>query len=494
MPENTPPSRDTPIGSETPAAIVWPLTSDVFDTNGGNAFTGPGTAYITPDGFAANGNDARLQVAAPAWAAPARGNLHMFLRARHPGPAAHWRELVASVIAPGNDPPKIELAMVDDPTHVPSTALGLWVLRCSSGTMTPTIANGGVKPLCRAEWRFEFRWPEMQPGSTTIPLPQALCFLDANTLLLAGYASSSYSVLHRVDLTTGEFTGRAKSTTYQHINGLHVDPDGGVWCVCRVGGFDKRKRLDLTASFASGEITESGDWNTGDVPTSSISFATVGGVEYALLSQYATAGSPKCYVFLRSQMSGTVNQSDRVKRFNIGLRVQDLVQRASDGLLYLSRNGSSGGVQAYDLAAILAGPDDSTPAPVFVHSAATAWAEGIDFHPTTDRLWMCTEGYGTSTADLWSHCAVWSSALAGAEWNSFLIDWYRGEMNVSLNGRLQHRFTYNNAALADAYQVAIGGAPFAPPVGGYMSTGNVRNFALSSVPFTLAELAALESP
>src|SRR5690606_1604704 len=130
-------------------------------------------------------------------------------------------------------------------------------------------------------------------------------------------------------------------------------------------------------------------WNTGDVPTSSLAFATVGGVEYVLLSQYATSGTPRCYVFLRSQMVGPVNKADCVRFFRIGILVQDLVQRASDGLLYLSRNGQ---INSYDLAAILAGPDDVAPPAVATYSPATKMVEGIDFDPVTDRCWLSTEG------------------------------------------------------------------------------------------------------
>lgn len=492
MPEYTPPTRDYPLGSTVPAAITWPLTADNLDTDGLNPLvTLPvNPAPFGPNGLIGNGvngaGNAKAVAALPAWAASSTADLSLFAIGKASGPSQIWRELVVSVCQDiGNDKCKLELAVVDDAV----TTLGDWVLRCSNGVTTSL-----QKILCRVGWRFEFRTPEMV---SSVPRPQALCWLDSSTLLLCSdIAGTSKCVLYRIDAATGEYTGRASSTTYRHPNGLHVDPDGGVWCVCSVGGFDKRKRIDLTASFSSGAITESGDWNTGDVPTSSIAFATLGGVEYVLLSQYATSGTPRCYVFLRSQMAGTVNQTDRVISFRVGFGVQDLVQRASDGLVYASRSAGSGGlVQAYDLAAIIAaGVDDVTPTPVSVYPAATAWPEGLDFHPVTDRLWMCTEGLGTA-GDSWSHSSVWSTAMTGSEENSFLVDYTRGEIQVRLNGRLQWQFDHSFASLPAPTHITIGAAVgAAPPLAAFMSAGVfVRNVAISSVPFTPTQLVALES-
>src|SRR5690606_20704671 len=99
----------------------------------------------------------------------------------------------------------------------------------------------------RCNWRFEFRTPE----AIATPLVQSLCWLDEDTLLFA-VDTGSTNILYRVDAATGEYTGRASSTTYDHINSMHVAPDGTVWCQCVVGGFDQRKQLDLVASFSSG--------------------------------------------------------------------------------------------------------------------------------------------------------------------------------------------------------------------------------------------------
>lgn len=486
MPESTPPVRDVLLGSELPESLTYPLTADVLDADGGNALTGITTppGAVSAAGFAGNGYNARAAGTLPAWAAVANAKIsfHAIARAVSPPAVSAWREVVASVTTTTGDTPKFELCVADDQaghTH------GVFALRAYSGSVQR-------KDLNRTGWRFEFRSPE--PVALGTPAPQALCWLDADTLLMVATRGST-SVLYRWDVPSQQYTGRASSTTLTHINSLHVVPSGGeVWLCTTTAAGDKRKRLDLSASFSTGSITTDADWTTGDVPTSSLSFATVGGVEYALLTAFDMTGTSYCYVFLRSQMSGTVNQVDRVIRFVIGLRVQDLVQRASDGLLYVSRALSPGKVDAYDLGAILAGADGATPAPVSSYPSPTILSEGLDFHPTTDRLWCCTEGI-LSASDQWSHCAVWSSALgAVGEDNSYLVDYVGGEVQVRLNGRLMHQFTHTPSASAAPAKLAVCAAPSSTAgQSGFLQTGGyVRSVAISSLPFTSDEFAALQ--
>ena len=470
----TPPVRDQILVSIVPADVTYPLTVDENDVDGLNPLTRLGsTTPITAQGFLANGFDTKLTADLPSWAASATAPLSFHVIAKVPGPAVDWREVVANVSTASVDTPKLELATLIHSTRT------IFALRGYNGTSVVTTR------LNRPGWKFEFRYPERINGNNV--LPQALCFLDANTLLLTGYAGST-SVLYRVDVNTGEYTGRAISTVHQHLNSIHRSQDGSVWMTSVVGGFDKRGEVDLATSFSTGTITVGTSWNTGDVPVSSLAFATVGGVEYVLASQYQGAG--KIYVFLKSQMSGAVNQVDRVIRFYIGNGAQDLVQRASDGLLYVSRSDSYDRVEAYDLAAILAaGLDDASPTPVSSYVQATELSEGVDFHPTTDRLWTNSEGL-TSTSER-SHLAVWSSAMTGMEENSYLLDYLGGQMEIRLNGRLMHDGLSYTPGSAPA-KIAIGAAPPATAgQTGFLTAGTVRGVAIKSVPFTQSELDAL---
>lgn len=485
MSEATPPVRDDLLPPQTTDQTTWPLTSDALDTDGGNALTGITTppGVITPAGFAGNGYNARASGTLPAWAAVAAAKMsfHTIARAIAPPAVIAWREVGASVTTTTNDTPKFELAVCDDQA---GHSVGVFALRAYNGAIVR-------KDLNRVGWRFEFRSPE--PVALGTPAPQALCWLDADTLLMVATRGST-SVLYRWDVPSQQYTGRASSTTLTHINSLHLAPSGGeVWLCTTTAAGDKRKRLDLATSFSTGAITTDSDWNTGDVPTSSLSFATVGSVEYALLTAFDMSGTSYCYVFLRSQMAGTVTQVDRVKRFVIGLRVQDLVQRVSDGLIYVSRALSPGKIDAYDLAAILVGADGATPAPVSTYPSPTILSEGLDFHPTTDRLWCCSEGI-LSAADLWSHCAVWSSALgAVGEDTSYLIDYIGGEVQVRLNGRLMHQFSHT-PTVAPAKLAVCAAATSTAGQSGFLQTGGyVRSVAISSQPFTPTEFAALQT-
>lgn len=482
MSESTPPVRDYPLGSEPPQQIVWPLVSDALDTDGGNLLTGITTppGVMSSSGFAGNGSSARCSGDLPTWAQAANGKIsfHVIARAVTKPAVVAWREVAVSITTASGDTPKLELCVMDDDydTH------GCFSLRAYNGSIQKKFLN-------RVGWKFEFRSPENILGGT--PSPQALCWLNSTTLLLCSTRGST-SVLYRWDTTTNEYTGRASSTVLTHINSMHVDPDGYVWVCTTTAAGDKRKRLDLTTTFNTGTITGDMDWNTGDVPTSSLSFATIGGTEYALLTQFATTGTPYCYVFLRSQMAGTVNQIDRVKKFATGLRIQDLAQRPSDGKLYMTRASAPGTIEAYDLSSILVGVDGATPTPTATYPSPTVMTEGIEFHPTDGRLWSCTEGY-VSAGDIWSYCSFWSTAMTGTEDNSYLFDYLGGEVQIRLNGRLMWQFSHTCTAIPT--KVSVCAAPVAT-VGqsGFLQTGGyVRSVAVSSVPFTPTELSDLNT-
>lgn len=477
MPANTPPDRDHLRVSPVPASVIWPLTSDLLDTDGGNALSGPPTnptPAVGSSGFVCNGTDTRLSAALPEWAQDAREYLSLHVVVKPPAALdsenANWREVACGVTTTTGDTPKLELAMLKDSTY----NLPVMALRTYNGSSVQ------VYKLNRIGWRFHFRIPELINSNTAL---QSLCFLDATTMLIAVKIPN---VIYRVDLTTGEYTGRAESTTYNTINSIHAAPDGTVWCQCQVGGVDQRKQIDLDASFSTGEITESGSWNTGDVPTSSIAFATVGGTEYVLLSQYLTSGTPRCYIFLRSQMSGPVNQVNRAKRFKEPLGAQDLAFNPVDGRIYFSCWGSAS-IIGYDLATILAGPDDATPTGATTFVAPCSIPQGIDFSPVDGRAYVAAE-YNISNQD---RGAVWSSALSGTEENSYLFDYVGGAIEARLNGRLLQSFGQNPGVTPQ--KITVGASPTAVSgqTGFLSSGGTVRSLAIKNVPFTEEELQEL---
>lgn len=490
MSEATPPARDQYRTQPDAALRIYPLTYDELDQNNANALTRLGGGpHITPEGFRANGYDSRYALALSS-AAGAPASLRATVRLE--GQPSSSRDFIVGLVPTSLDQPKLELSAVADAAL---SSLAQLVLRYYAGGSVQT------QRLNRPGWRFEFRFPELVNGG--LPSPQGLAFLDEDTLLLACHQADAVTVLYRVDLTTGEYSGRAKSTEFIHLNSMHLRANGEVWANAYVASLGQNRmiRLDLATSFATGALTVDATWElTGLTP--SICFVELDGTEYVLCQEYGTSGTAWLYVFLASQMGGAVGASDRFKRFDLGLRVQDVAIREADGLLYASRNSEQGSafsygwVQSYDIAsAIASSADGATLSPVALCPHATKLGEGLGFRPSDGRLWSSTEGHLT-VGDSWGHCAVWSSQIPQVpEENTYLFDSHAsGLLEVRINGRLMHSLTGVVPATA-ATRLSIGGPPSASAglTAGFMPAGTVRGVAQKDGLFTLAELAALDA-
>jgi hypothetical protein len=489
MTNATPPDRDRYRTSVPTTLHVYPLTYDELDQDDSNPLTRLGGGpHITPEGFRANGYDSRytLTLSSPV-GAPAS------LRAsvRLDGQPRSSRDLLVGLVPASGDQPKLELAAVADSALSSQAQLALRTYTSSLQTQR----------LNRSTWRFEFRFPELL--NSGIVSPQGLTFLDDGQLLLTCHQAETLTAVYRVDVETGEYTGRALSTEYLHINSICTRSNGDVWGstqLASLGGQNRAVRFDLEASFASGELTSAEVWDNSQI-ASGLAFLTVGGTEYVLCQQYATSGTVYCYVFLASQLSATVGTGDRVKRFDLGLTIQDLTV-GPDGLVYVSRNAAQGSgssygwVQVYDLAtAIASASDGAALTPLATYPQATKMAEGLVFHPDDGRLWALTEGH-LAVGDSWGHCAVWSCAMPQApEWNDILADWLStGLLELRLNGRLMHSLTGIFPSVT-ATRLAIGGPPPASPglSAGFMTAGLLRGVALKDGLLGLDELAALDA-
>jgi hypothetical protein len=459
---------------------VWPLTSNLSDTNGTNALAGL-AANPTPigaSGFIGNGTNAKLSGVLPAWAQNAAADLALFARVRPPATVAAGldvRETAVSVTNSTGTAPKLELCAT-----VANVATVVR-LRALSGGSAVEI------DLARVGWRFERRVPEKIAG---VPPPlQCVCFLDDNTLL---FACKEPCALYRMNLTTGEITGRALSSLHTIINSMHRAPNGDVWfqCTAAATGFDEVRRLDVTATFASGVVTESGAWDTGDVPVSMVAFASAGGVDYVVLGATQSSGTPRAYVFPASAAGTPVSIAAAVRRFRIGLRVQDMAYRPFTGRLHLIRWGGVGFVEEYDFAAIMAGADDPAPAALSSFVAPSAFVEGLDFHPTTSRAYAGTEVNISAQAD--SFGAVWSSELSGTEENAIQATRVGTALEVQLNRRLLVDGAEATLSVPSTTptRLAVGAPPNATAGGaGFLSSGGfVRAVALKSAAFSATDL------
>lgn len=489
MSEATPPVRDEYRTEPDENFRVYPLTYDELDQNGANALTRLGGGpHLTPEGFKANGYDSRYTLALTSGAgAPASLRATVRLDA---APRTS-RDFIVGLVPTSADQPKLEISAVPDAAL---SSIGQLALRVYSSSMQTLRLN-------RPGWRFEFRFPELVSGG--VPAPQSLAFLDDDTLVLACHKSDAVTVLYRVDLTTGEYTGRASSTEFIHLNSMHVRPNGEVWANAYVASLGQNRmiRLDLAASFSAGTVTVDATWETTGL-TPSIAFLEISGTEYVLCQEFAATGTAYLYVFLASQMGSPVTAADRVKRFDLGLRIQDVCPRDADGLLYASRNSAQGSpnsygwVQSYDIAAAIASAaDGATITPIATYPHATLLAEGLGFRPGDGRLWSLTEGHLT-VGDSWGHCAVWSSQIPqAAEVNVYHADSHpTGLLELRVNGRLMHSVAATLPGAA-ATRLAIGGPPSASPglAAGFMPAGIVRAVAQKDGLFTLDEIAALDS-
>lgn len=492
MPENTPPSRDYPVGLAPQVnANTWPLTSDNLDQLGGNALVplmapNPivyGVGFVASDNH--NASVAKLLADPPEWLKPAASPMSAFVKVRKTYKALYWSEVLFSLTHAASDRPKLELCAIPDPSNSVNT---VYAVRTWGGTNPATINYLG-----RFEWRFEFRAPELLNNQH--PAPQGLCFLDANTLLFScDENGTDATVLYRVDLTTGEYTGRAKSTVLKNLNSLALDPDGNVWASSWLGaGQPRRSRLDLEASFATGTITEAYVWDVTSSGSGSLAFATVGGVEYVILTEFAHASTPSAWVFLRSKMSAPATDADRVLRFVVGANLQGFAQRPSDGLLYASRSLDK--IDTYDLAAILtAGIDATTPTPVTVRCGPAQRCEGLDFRPGDGRLWCGTEARTSARRDSWSHCAIWSTDLdSPGEWNSFLVDFADGFYQVRCNGRLMTKFAFTPTIPVEKLVLGASASTTFAAKARVLAFCTVKALAFSDVSFSAAQLASLEA-
>jgi hypothetical protein len=492
MPENTPPGRDYPPGLAPQFMIEWPLTADEFDTNGGNALVPLMGAPIVPGvGFVASLNHnvltTKLLADTPPEFVDARAPFTLAVTVRKRAEVIYGTETFVCLGHTTSDRPKVELCAIDDPTN---SVQAQFCVR--SWGMTNVY-------LGRANWRFEMRTPEMLRGALTVP--QGLCFLDGGTLLYtADEDGTSSTILYRVDLTTGEYTGRARSNTLLNCNCLATDPDGNVWGVAWPASSPARVfKIDLATSFATGVITEATTWSvTGDaIGIASIAFATVGGVEYVLLTEFAHTGTARSFVFLRSKMTAPADAVvDRVLKFVCGYNLQGFAQRPSDGMLYASRSDDR--IDRYDIAAIItAGVDNTTPSPVTMRCAPAQRCEGLALRPSDGRLWVGTQARQLQARrDVWSHCSIWSCDLdSDAEWNSFLISYRDGLWDVRCNGRLMLTWYFFANISNPALKLAVGASPATTHAvrQRVLYNGEIRKLALTLTEFTAAQLAALEA-
>lgn len=473
-----------------------PLTYDERDGSNSVALTRLGDApWITPYGFDGDGYTSRYRVEpvnVPAFvASPGSVTVHASVRALRARSAT--RDVAISLCNDNSVArPKIELCVMKDANE--STQANV-AISCYTTALQ-------VKRLCRGSWSYGFRFPNLSDGTNKIR-PQAILFIDANTLLISGHYDDTKSTVFRYDLVAMSVTGMFDfAAPYVHIaSAAFRASDSTYWFGEYITG--TLLRVDLAASFSAGTAVVTLAYNAAAiVGFGAIDWVNTGGVDYLLAAEYATSGTRYVYVVPASTVTdgGTFAIASRLKRFTTGAaRMQGVC--FGNGKLYLSMNkltadaGTPGRIQRFDiLTAIASAADGSQLSPEYNWFAPSQYAEDMDFHPITGEIWTCTEGLASvASDDGW--LAVWHTQLSTiadsyTPENHITVE-YDGsdQVTIKINNQLFEVMTWLPTVTPEV--IAIGGPPAATAgqTNGFLA-GTVRNVVLQNNPMTSSQYAA----
>lgn len=464
--------------------VALPLTYDELDYNGLLTWNRQGGPLPTPSGAEFDGYQSRLKANAslPAWLSSSTGPLTVHATiAPFQAPPTSSGQAISVCTDDANYRPRLALACMPDSQDA---TLAQMVAMCYTSAFQ-------TKRLCRREWRYEFRYPELSFGGKAAR-PQAVCFVDADTVLVTAHYEDTVSLCHRIRLSDGVVTGWFQfPSPYHHIAAIAQRADGTFWCGDYSTGM--LLGLDIAASFASNAAVITTAYNCAAIiGFSCIDWVTVGEVEYLLAAEYTTTGSsPYFYVLPASLISngGTFAVSSRTKRFVCSVRVQGVRQRG--GKLYLSMNRLTadsavvGKIQRYALD--LTAADGSPLVAEDTWVGPGQYVEDIDFHPVTGHVWGSTEGCtAVGSDDGW--LAYWSSPLDGsAVENTYTLEYNgAGSTRIKINGRLFEDIAWTPTPTPGC--LVLGGRPVqaASWQGGYFS-GTIRNVVVQENPMSAGE-------
>lgn len=474
--------------------VVLPLTYDEDDYDASMTWTRQGASpHVTPDGFEGNGWNARLlSTTIPTWMTTAgrRLVLHGSVKFYDQRPMNASGDTVVHVGAnsSGVSPnPKLALKVLQDPDSAQHAYLALQTYTSSLQTM----------PLARPHWKYEAQYPQLTSGGFEVR-PQALHFIDGNTLVVAGHYQDNETRVHKIDLTTGDVTGQFTfgTSTFRHVASFAKNAAGEVWAVDYETG--RTLKIDLDASFTAGTAVILANWNTSILnKVSGIEFITVSGTEYVLIAEYATSGTPYLYVIPASQMvdGATFAVANRYKRFPVGRNAQGIAVHS--GHLWASKNWDLATVTRFgwmerfnDIATFISGQPDGTALSTILSQTLTApseYCEDIKFHPTTGHLWTMTEGW-QGVGDWDGFLSIWSSPADGTIVENHVTAFYNGTgtVSVKLNNKPASSASWTPTTTVAAVSVGGPPQPTADIANGFFK-GYVKNVRFQNKEMTDAE-------
>ncbi|WP_319050024.1 hypothetical protein [Psychrobacter sp. PP-21] len=353
--------------------------------------------------------------------------------------------------------------------------------------------------LPRQGWQREMLFPKID-AYTDKPRPQAMHFIDENTLVITGHYKDIKSRAFKIDLTTNQITGEFLfDAAHKHVANLAQSANGDVW-FSDYTTFQVA-RIDLAQSFATGQAVFDTVCNFSYMQfLSSIGFITIGSVEYFIASEFNTVDTAKMYLLPASRLASTYtfNAANAYKYFVIGQKVQGLT--IHNDSLYLSRNRDhtgldhSGYVERYDNISnyFANNATGSAIVPSASFYAPSNYPEDCKFRPNTNEFWTSTEGRESLDGDN-DWLAIWSSDLDDSKnFATYTLNRTNNDHVLMIDNVFYKDFTATPSIQANV--MSIGALPnVVKGIQNGFSTATIRNVALSDKPVNAANYENYES-
>lgn len=433
-------------------AIILPLVYDEVDeavapltwTRLGD---GP---RITPAGMVGDGYEARLRATAglPAYVTSNSGPLYLRATiAPSAGAKNSTRDVVVSIsVNDATANPRLSFVVVDDPSAANEPMLAV---RTFTG-------SAQLQRICRKDWRFGFTYPEKTSGGFNAR-PQGIAHIDGAVLVGAHY-EEQFSRIHKCDPLSGELLGSFQMGLADiHIGGISFrESDGTAWVNDIEAGL--LYCIDVDASLTAQSVVVLEQYDISAITDPTHKWVTVDDVEYLLVAEYRTAGTPYLYLIDAATVvnGDTFAPGDELKRLVMPLEVQGIgyrraiIEEAEEedeegaevepGLLFMasSNNPAGGIVRVIDFDTWVADGTDAESWSTYDTGATapspTQQVEGLDVD-AAGTVWAVTQGESTEGDDA-AFLAVWSSPLnARPVENTYSAFYSGGSVTLRVNDK-----------------------------------------------------------
>lgn len=427
---------------------------------------------ITPRGMMGDAYGARLRATAglPSFATSAAGALYLRATIGAFDSQAHATadRVVSVCVNDATANPKLEFAMVDDPTHSDRQMVAC---RAYTGAMQ-------TQRMARRDWRFGFTYPE-KSVSAIDAVPMGVLYDGVGTLVTAFY--TTHSRCHRVETQEGALNGTFTFPGLDVISSIaDRESDGTSWFANNstehistydlstsfetgAAVIDQDVDLSALASFRAIEWVTYVDEGTDDEGTEEDESVSV---EYLVVCEYATSGTPYIYVFDSADVvdGAVLLVADRVRRLVAPTFVTGISYK--EGYLYAARSTSGGIITKINFDGWIEEGADGDSYTSYVETNAeridtpTSRCHDVDFDPS-GFLWCATSGESADNDDP-NFLALWNSPLTslnGFPTANICSAWYDGSgtLQIRMNDRLFATKSWTPTPTPAA--VSIGGPP-----------------------------------